>query len=213
LVQFSLRSIFVVTLVAAIASALLAPWLKDGVAWRGVAAWCCAYVATLVIVCWRRIRLERNSGDLLLRCERHGWTRGSLLQALAFPLLITISYLQIIWRPSQVDNGLFANIVIYGALCAWATVTVWWRLIPGKLPLELFERGIVVGCLGLRSWRDVLRYEWVKNPTNSLRIQLHYMRIEVIVPPGDREAVEATLAAHVVPRSSSSPDARLARHA
>jgi hypothetical protein len=117
--------------------------------------------------------------------------------------LVTISYLQIIWRPSQVDNGLIANVVIYGALCAWATITIWWRLIPGKLPLELFERGIVIGCLGLRPWRDVRRYEWLKSPIGALRIQLHYMRIEVVVPPRDRETVEAILAACVVPRSAS----------
>ena len=92
------------------------------------------------------------------------------------------------------------NVVFYGALSAWATITIWWRLVPGKLPLELFERGIVVGCLGLRPWQDVLRHEWSRTSTNVLRIQLHYTRIEVVVPPDDRETVEATLATHVARR-------------
>ena len=58
IVQFSLRSLFVVTLIAAAASAIVAPRVRQGGGLALLALWVGPYVLIVASVCAYRIRLE-----------------------------------------------------------------------------------------------------------------------------------------------------------
>jgi hypothetical protein len=77
LMQFSLRSMFMITFVVAVFSAALSPWMRDSIGLEAAAKWALGYVTVVIIAGWIRIRSERRAGALVWRRYSPPWTLRS----------------------------------------------------------------------------------------------------------------------------------------
>jgi hypothetical protein len=90
LMQFSLRSMFVITFVVAVASAAISPWMRESIGWEAAAKWVFGYLTVVGIAACLRIREERKAGPLVWRRYSAPWTIRSTLAQLVVVILITL---------------------------------------------------------------------------------------------------------------------------
>jgi hypothetical protein len=198
LVQFSLRSMFVVTLIAAAASAIVAPRVHDGGCIALLTLWIGPYVLIVTGICAYRVRLESRVGMLLVRCHRRPWSQSVLfLLSVTFVLAALVLFLSPFAEGPRDWRSLYVMAIICGVASAVITISLWWRSTADNPSLELFESGLVFNRVNFRPWDAVVSFRWNEVQTGWLMLQFRDTSISTEIPPEERDEVDSILYARV----------------
>ena len=204
--QFRLRSLFWGTLAVAVACAIAAPWLRrleiDRQLRLGLltASTLVFVTAFLVLLCYNRWKVERQSGKLLLRAAvRHRfWYHAGCIALLAFWLL---SWGMQAWKLLAAKTFSYADLlngqpilVIYLCL-SYVIVVVWWRLDPTAI--EAREQGLILGGKQFVPWSNIQNHRWGGAKPSNLTLQLPRYVMNLRVAPADQARLDTVLAKHV----------------
>jgi len=198
LVQFSLRSLFVVTLIAAAASAIIAPRVRDGGGLGLLALWIGPYVLIVASVSAYRVRLESRVGLLLVRCRRRPWSQSVLfLSSATFVLAVLLLFLSPFAEGPRDWQSLYVMATICGVASAVITISFWWRSTADNPSLELFESGLVFNRVNFRPWSAVLSFRWSEIRPGWLSIRFRDTSITAEIHRDERDEVDSVLTAKV----------------
>jgi len=201
--QFSLRSLFGLTLFVGVLAAAIAPVVRGWNTERQLVFAGQAGLSTLimtvsvVMLSLRRLAVEEQTGRLLLRLSR----RRTLPQRVALGAVAVVLTLAVVGQwilASAEDDGALAAILPNGILlscCAADLVTTyWWNVGPGVV--ELRDGGMVRRGLQVTPWSMVTRTYWNRHFPDVLMVVVErFDTWEINVPPGEREVVERLLQA------------------
>jgi hypothetical protein len=189
LMQFSLRSMFMITFVVAIASAAVSPWIRESIGWQAAAKWLFGYLTVVVIAACVRFRSERRAGPLVWRRDSAPWTIRS-----TFAVLVAVVLIMLV---PPVFGYPFDRIALQsGAMSGFATFVVWWRMETIYHSLEVFERGMILNHFRFRPWCEVVAL-WLgrriaHGTLDSIQAQHSERERRCRGPRCDRRGVQAT---------------------
>ena len=203
LLQFSLRSLLVITSAVAVLCAIFAPLvhglrpaqqLKLAVFLAGTTLVAAVF---LVALCYGRWKIEQRSGKLLLRARirRRKWQHvgGALFAVLAlscwFAMLVDVvsSKGTTAWRLLLTGQPI---IFIY-SIVSYFVVTWWWGL--DSRAIEAREKGLILGGRRFLPWSKIKSHRWGGASPYRLTLQLHQVVVNLQVGPRDKEPLDSLL--------------------
>jgi hypothetical protein len=180
LVQFSLRSLFVTATVLSVATALTVPLIRaQSAAFRRVLV--CGIVISVglatagaIIVCLRRLWLEKRGGELLVDDTRRRTWRDNLPWVIIVAVLATISVSVSVWMFPTLQNvarnvpnwdwvACLAAVAVFAPpllAFVYTCILLWWRLTP--LSPEFRTNGVAIGGLTFLPWNDITVCRWTE---------------------------------------------------
>lgn len=203
--QFRLRSLFVATLVVAILSALVAPWVRDFTReqWGRLGALVGAallfpsiYLGILIV---RRWKVERKGGRLLLRTSV---MPGQMWLRTAYPLVFLIGFTAFFFLVAR-------NWVLKPGDLAWSFVPVLAFASLGNAglshllllsctqldsaPLEVREHGLILAAFRFVPWEMVCDHRWEGRRFSQLLLHLRHEVVALQIGRRDRAPLDRLL--------------------
>jgi len=195
--QYSLRSLFVLTLLVGVVAAIVAPLVRSWNTERQLLFAAQAGISTamtvvaLVMLSFRRYAVEQRTGRLLQRLAR----RRTLLKRVGQAALAAFLAIAVVaqWIVQSEERFNFAGTLQQGFLLSGFSAdliaTHWWNVGPDVV--ELREQGLVRRGLFDTPWSRVTRCYWNRYFPDVLMVVVErFDTWELNVPPRDREAVE-----------------------
>jgi hypothetical protein len=191
--QYSLRALFIATLVSAVVFAVLMPMVRSWptnhqLHFVRVATACVAFPAALfAFQSWRQRKMERESGELLAYFPGKS-ARFATIFCIAWYLMSIANWLVLLDLSASEGHdppGMW-NFVV---LAAFANSGSLW--IYGARGIQLRDRGLIFQ--GVRfDWSDINRFTW-RNDGKLVLFVASRMVFDIPIPPGARETLDHVL--------------------